>query len=285
MSSTPLLKFLKPRRLLLAPKFGRKGRRKITHCQTFFLPSIPKNPRVKSNHMGLDEALPTSLRLCLMQYMKWTGRSENSSITCSKRRTRMGRTIPIPLTTSALKTGVNRLVTLQWWPSAEIYRESEMYGFRLWAQCRGSFDDPSSAQITGLVIVRIWLKIILSLLDHDISGGWCFDYCISRIGYWCFGCLCIGIMLHEMRNRGGYASARSLRSAFTWYKHTGESRNVGDNERYADLGAIQWSAITRSNRSFTYFDDSDNDNLLPLRVEDERRVYRGDDGCNNASWK
>ena len=84
MSSTPLLKFLKPRQLLLAPKFGRKGRRKITHCQMSFLPSILKNPCAKSNHVGLDEALSTSLQLYLMQYMMWTGRSENSSITCSK---------------------------------------------------------------------------------------------------------------------------------------------------------------------------------------------------------
>ena len=42
-------------------------------------------------------------------------------------------------------------------------------------------------------------------------------------------------MPHEMRNRGGHASACSLRSVFTWYKHAGESWDVGDSKRYADL--------------------------------------------------
>jgi hypothetical protein len=51
-------------------------------------------------------------------------------------------------------------------------------------------------------------------------------------------------MPHELKNRGDYASARSLRSVFTDYKHTGESRDVGDNKRYAALNAIQLSAIT-----------------------------------------
>jgi hypothetical protein len=51
-------------------------------------------------------------------------------------------------------------------------------------------------------------------------------------------------MLHKLKNRGVYSSSRSLRSVFTDYKHTGESRDVGDNKRYAALNAIQLSAIT-----------------------------------------
>ena len=73
MSSTPpgLLKFLESslRRLLLAPKFGRKGRRRISRSLMSFLPSILKNPCAKSNHMGLDEAPQTSLQPYLMQYV------------------------------------------------------------------------------------------------------------------------------------------------------------------------------------------------------------------------
>ena len=85
----------------------------------------------------------------------------------------------------------------------------------------------------------------MSFLSCDISSGWYFDYCISRIWYWWFGCLCIG-MLHEMRNRlgDGYPSACSLRSAFTdWYKHARESWDVGDNKRYVALSATQLSAV------------------------------------------
>jgi hypothetical protein len=51
-------------------------------------------------------------------------------------------------------------------------------------------------------------------------------------------------MLHELRNRCDYAPARSLRSVFTDYKHTGESWDVGDNKRYAALNTTQSSAIT-----------------------------------------
>ena len=42
-------------------------------------------------------------------------------------------------------------------------------------------------------------------------------------------------MPHELKNRGDYASARSLRRVFTDNKHTRESWDVGDNKRYAAL--------------------------------------------------
>jgi hypothetical protein len=84
-------------------------------------------------------------------------------------------------------------------------------------------------------------------------------------------------MLHEKRKRcDDYASSRSLRGEFT-----GESWDVGDNKGYAAL-KCQFSAIL-TGFFFTYFDDSDNDDFQPLRVEDERRVYKGDGGCKNAS--
>ena len=55
-------------------------------------------------------------------------------------------------------------------------------------------------------------------------------------------------MLHETKNRGGYASARSLRGTFTDIKQTGESWDVGDNKGYAALSAIQLSAIMGKKR-------------------------------------
>ena len=92
----------------------------------------------------------------------------------------------------------------------------------------------------------------MSFLSHAIIGGWCFNYCNSRIWY-CSGCLWIG-MLHELRDWGGYASARSLRSVFTsWYKYAGECWDVGDNKRYTALSTIQLSAITGKRKIEIYF--------------------------------
>ena len=59
-------------------------------------------------------------------------------------------------------------------------------------------------------------------------------------------------MLHELRNWGDYASARSLRSVFNWYKYAGESWDVGDNKRQTALSAIQLSAITGKKKEAIY---------------------------------
>ena len=92
-------------------------------------------------------------------------------------------------------------------------------------------------------------------------------------------------MLHEMRNRGDYTSARSLRSVFTDYKQSGESWDIGGNQRYTALNPIQLSAITKKKEIeiLGYFNDSDNDDFYTPRFEDEQRVYNGDDGCRNTS--
>lgn len=59
-------------------------------------------------------------------------------------------------------------------------------------------------------------------------------------------------MLHELRNRGEYASVRSMRSTFGDYKYTGESWDVGGNQRYAALNVIQLSAITGKKKIVIY---------------------------------
>jgi hypothetical protein len=86
-------------------------------------------------------------------------------------------------------------------------------------------------------------------------------------------------MLHELKNRGGYTSARSLRSVFIAYKHTGECWDVGDNKRYAALNvnAIQLSAITGKMRIAIYVTSTmaimmtfiPPPKLRPLRMKEE----------------
>jgi len=94
-------------------------------------------------------------------------------------------------------------------------------------------------------------------------------------------------MPHELRNRAGCAFARALRNAFTNYKHTGKSWNVSHNKGYADLSSKCHPIVSddrnEENNKLHYFDDSDDDDFHILQVEDERRVYNGDDGCKNTS--
>ena len=89
---TTTLYALEPKRLLLAPKFGKKGRKKTSHCLMSFPPSTPKNlcakqkkkKKNRNSHMGLNEAPRTNLQQSSMRYVMRTGCSENSFITHSK---------------------------------------------------------------------------------------------------------------------------------------------------------------------------------------------------------
>ena len=68
--------------------------KRTSRCLMSFPPSTLKNlcAKNRNNHMGLDEAPQTNLQPSSMRYVMRTGRSENSFITRSKRRIRMGRT-------------------------------------------------------------------------------------------------------------------------------------------------------------------------------------------------
>ena len=97
-------------------------------------------------------------------------------------------------------------------------------------------------------------------------------------------------MPHELRNRAGCAFARALRNAFTNYKNTRNSWEVGHNKRYVDLSSKCHPIVQVSdnrneeNNKLHYFDDRDNDDShIPRVEEDERRVYNGDCGCKNTS--
>ena len=71
------------------PQVRKKGKENKPLSDVF--PILNSEEPKRKKHMGLDEAPQTNLQPSPIRYVMRTGRSENSFITRSKRRIRMGR--------------------------------------------------------------------------------------------------------------------------------------------------------------------------------------------------